>query len=261
MKKLLLALTLCFTPMSAHALPGNTKLEVDQWIKTHPFLATYYFTVIGMGHEFSIRGFRQLQDGVFIDTSHLYYPRDELSKNTTPASEEALILTKRTFTNEVNSSGFPGEDNRPWRIDEYINIWDRSNSQALSLLEKIHSKAIADDFKSSKLIFRGDEYFDVYPGEYFRQKIDRVGENKIEPWAVVSLYIGERWGYEVTRYYGENDNEKDDFCAIIIKPLHSIKEDAVILAHNTKMFQKYMEKAKNNQLRNSPAEIKIKLPD
>lgn len=204
--------------------------------------------------------FRQLQDNYFIDVI-ISLDRNKLSFSETLSLEKKKFLTDDEFSelDEYRRT----QDPRRWDMIESKHVWTRNDQTAFMLLEKIYGKGLADDFKSSKLVYNGLEYYVRAGDSIDRYKLDLSWNLPIEILGRVTIYKGSKWIYEVTdRSYLELGDETKIHPDLLLKQL-TIKRisdglnELPILAHNQKLYEKYQAGKAAKELKNRPADIKI----
>ncbi len=101
-------------------------------------------------------------------------------------------------------------------------------------MSSIYKQGIANDFKNSKLVFRGIDYgFEGYFSEA-RFKIGEAPTQSGEMWenGQVLFFKGAKFFYEV--------NQKSD--TLTIRPLNRLNPEIDILQHNQKVYAQYRQK-------------------
>lgn len=219
MKKSLLiaALSLIFCH-PALAYPGWTGKQVKNWAEKHSFVSPYVRELhAGVTLQFvaarDIDGGKELWINYYDGYGGTSGP-GMLSKQL--ENIEIFIYTKNDFRKKVEG------------------IWLRDSEKAKMLLTNIYNADIAEDFKNSKLVFKGVDY--SFEGNFpeRRDKIWHIPTQSGEMWEAGKPYFfkGAKYFYEV--------NEKSD--TIIIRPLSRLNSEIAIIQYNQKAYAEYKQK-------------------
>lgn len=216
MNKLLLTTALLLLPLPALSYPGWTGKQMKEWASKHSFVSPHVKEMhVGVTLNFiatrKIEGNKEL---------NIYYSGGGAGSTESKMSNIPL----ETVTIFIQ---LPGFENR------MEGLWTRNSEKAEMLLTNIYNKEIADDFKKSKLVFKGMVYgFESYSSK--REKISEIPTQSGQMWedGEVSFYKGSRFYYEVY--------EKAD--SLTIRPLNHLNTEIAIIQHNQKAYAEYKQK-------------------
>lgn len=247
MKKLLASLILFLVfAQPALSLPGKTKKEIYDWVKNHQFLSTWLQDLKSPGNYHMV-AFRELQDHWFFDIR--IYSEDS------KVEYLHLTLLKKEQTQEE-----PREldDQRKWKNISCKDVWHRENETANELLLRTFNQEISKDFKESKLVFSGPNFYHPIIFDDFEAVIDRdyngkpllVNEMKIRNYDD-QIFLGKKYSYERT-YVGSFG---DTSCySLNIHPIQWGNRVSSVYQHNLKI---YNDLQKKKERREKPALIKV----
>ena len=267
-KHILLAAGLCLLPfLPAAALPGHSLAETESWVSKHPFLANWMTGGVEFHSNFPFEriAFRQLEDRWFVDLRITFAPPrpdSGLSLQRSETLHETLYLVQKEFIGNRKTEHEKYIDARPWQDVACQDIWSRQNTRAQKLLTDIYSPALARDFASAKLIYRGPFYIPARVGygheghlwhpdkatEADLKQVGMVARVKSE----VALYLGAGYAYEVR---SDDIARPDDSCVgLKINPRAWGLTTAQTLHHNFKMHAKWQLQP-NKPQPNVPSEM------
>lgn len=273
MKRLMIALGLVAASVApASALPGQTYQELDRWVKGHKFLTPWLIGDTGAKYnaDSSVMAFRQLEDNWFIDISMEYSclskvftdpygsPPLKNPKMDRKHCFEELFLNKKTYAKSAGNEMDP----RPWETTAYKDIWSRDNSSAYDLLKNIYGKDVAEDYKSSSMVYDGSVYL-VKNFGWGNSALHPQRENIKDARELSMTHVSSTQMFKGNKYYYQAIRSDNNSTEVVINPslivMHTADgiERTSILNHNAKIFEQYSGYRQNTLDRAEPARIKI----
>jgi hypothetical protein len=251
----------------SQALPEKKQKEMENWIHKHAFLQPDIFSPIGGYCAYYAK--RKLINNHIL---HFIFTCRSGSSYHPPLGDiepiDILEVYKYNKENKVAPQDDDREIFRPQFVYDatyYLDIWQRNNAGALELLKNVYDAGVAEDFKQSKLVYKGDEYGCIEHGDsgFRRIKLDSetFKHNCAGPMRImgnVQLLMGQKYLYEVRNeadlfnFQVPQEDESGPFNPpvkqLIIRQKKQLPEILSIIAYNNNRYE-------NIKNRSSPANI------
>lgn len=220
MKKLALALAFCALSQQANAVPDMTKEQAHDFLKYHDYL-NKNFKVMSTGiygHKY-IEDNRKLEIYLLFDDNNVFMDSVQL----TELSPDLWIKCKNPDTDQSGCSKYVA----------YHDIWNRASLRGLNALKGIYGDTLAEDFKTSKLVYKGDYY------DESKLDADYVMENSLSKvidikTGTFELYKGKYYSYFSLHRIDSEFSYREQVHTLFVFPMASAER----VIHNMKENQK-----------------------
>lgn len=232
MKKMLVALNIAWIAFlqasPAHSLPGWTGGQIRKWIKNHSFLSPN-FRDDGAGVTWYIDAHRDVEGGGRIVVRYEHGIGGQKDQPQSVFRQVRLFVVKSMQNYEI----------RP-------DVWRRASKLTSTLLNQIYGQEVAQDFASSKLVYKAMDYYVEYTAQrYRRERIDSVPTQSESLWdqGETQLFQGKRFAYDVDSKH----------ATLMIFPLKELPEEFAIMQHNQKINAAYQQQ----EARKRPVKLEL----
>jgi hypothetical protein len=220
MKKLALALVCSLLALPAKAVPDMTKDQAFDFVKYHDYLNKEFRFV-----NKAVYGYKYINDNRKLEV-YLMLDKDNVYMDSIQLTELAPDVWQKCKS--------PGSDQSDCgKYIAYHDVWNRASLRGLNALKGVYGDVLAEDFKASKLIHKGD-YFDEP-----KLDADYVLENSLEKvigikTGTFEFYKGKYYSYFSLHRIEEEFSYREQVHNLFIFPLAAAER----VVHNMKENQK-----------------------